>query len=91
MTIREIAEQLHNLSGGQINGQHYTKAETASYIYNMFRGSLKLKNRLVMQIVLPDGEWLMTVNRFSNEPDGFDYTIPDTREQEQMLWSQLVE
>jgi hypothetical protein len=36
-----------------------------------------------METVLHDGQrWFFTVDRWGDGPDGFDYTIPDTREQE---------
>ena len=93
MTILELSSQLHALSvGGHINGLKLSKRELESYISNMFRTgvSLKLGNRLVMEIALPDGRWLFTVNRFSDAADGFDYTIPDTREQEGRLKALLL-
>lgn len=93
MTIHELASQLHGLSvGGHFNGLKFSKRELESYISNMFRTgvSLKLGNRLVMEIALPDGRWLFTVNRFSPATDGFDYTIPDTREEESRIQALLL-
>lgn len=85
MTIREVAHQLYNSSvGGYFNGRKFTKRELESYIANMFRPEVHLKagHRLVMEISLPDGRWFFTINKYSNDPSGFDYTIPDNREQE---------
>ena len=85
MTIHETASQLYDLSvGGYFNGEKFTKRQLESYIANAFRPNVTLKagNRLVMEIALRDGRWYFTVNRFSDKPDGFDYTIPDNREQE---------
>ena len=85
MTIHEVSAQLYNLSvAGYFNGEKFTKRQLELYIANSFRPEVHLKaeNRLVMEIALPDGRWYFTVNRFSDKPDGFDYTIPDDREQE---------
>ena len=92
MTIHEIATQLHRSSlGGHFNGEKFTKQELEHYIHNCFsKGLLRLENRLVMEIRLRDGEWLFTVDRFSNSTDGFDYYIPDTREQENHIWTLLT-
>ena len=92
MTIHEISNQLHALSvDGIFNGEKFAKRELEHYINNCFeKGSLKLKNRLVMEINLRDGKWLFTVDRFSDSVNGFDYYIPDTREQEAHIWELLT-
>lgn len=93
MTIREVSKQLFDLSLGHFfNDEKWTRDQLAHYIANMFREpeGLKLKNRIVMEICLRDGRWLFTIDRFSDEPDGFDYWIPDTREQEARLWAELT-
>lgn len=92
MTIHEISNQLHALSVNSFfNGEKFTKRELEHYINNCFeKGSLKLKNRLVMEINLRDGKWLFTVDRFSDSVSGFDYYIPDTREQEARIWELLT-
>ena len=80
MNIREITNQLYDLSvGGYFNGEKFTKTRLNSYITNMF----KTGNKLVMQIALPDGWWFFKINKFANNE--YDYTIPDTREQEQRI------
>jgi len=85
MTIHEVAAQLHSLSvAGYFNGEKFSKQQLESYIARSFRPEVHLKagNRLVMEIALRDGRWYFTVDRFADRPDGFDYTIPDDREQE---------
>lgn len=85
MTIHEVAKQLYNSSvAGYFNGKKFSRHELEAYIASMFREGITLKagNRLVMEIALPDGRWYFTINRYSEKPDGFDYTIPDDREQE---------
>ena len=91
MTIKYLASQLHDLSlGGYFNGQKVSKQWLESYISKAFQSQLKLGNRLVMEIALPDGRWLFTINRFSDSADGFDYTIPETREQEARIRKMLA-
>lgn len=93
MTIHEISTQLFNLSvDHHFNGERFTKRQLEFYIANAMRNSdnLKIRDRFVMEIHLKDGSWLFTVNKFSNESDGFDYYIPDTREQEARLWESLT-
>ena len=92
MTIHTLSTQLHNLSvGGYFNGEKFTVKELEGYISSMFRPGVTLKagNRLVMEISLPDGRWFFFITRFSDKPDGFDYTIPDTREEEAHIKSLL--
>ena len=84
MTIHDTAAQLHRLSvAGYINGERFTVKRLENQIEAWFRGTDK--RQIVMEISLPDGRWFFTVNRFSEKPDGFDYTIPDTREQEALI------
>jgi hypothetical protein len=81
MTIHETADQLHRLSvAGYINGEKFTVKRLENQIAAWFRASGK--RQIVMEIALPDGRWFFTVNRFSDKRDGYDYTIPDDREQE---------
>ena len=92
MTIHELSTQLHNLSvGGYFNGEKFTKRQLEHYIASSFRPEVSLKagNQLVMEIALRDGRWFFTINRWSDKPDGFDYTIPDNRDQEARIISLL--
>ena len=92
MTIHTLSTQLHNLSvGGYFNGEKFTVKELEGYISSMFRPGVTLKagNRLVMEISLPDGRWFFFITRFSDKPDGFDYTIPENREEEARIKSLL--
>lgn len=80
MTKTEIINQLYDLSvGGYFNGEKFTKTRLNTYITNMFRTG----NKLIMQIALPDGWWFFKINKFDNNE--YNYTIPDTREQEQRI------
>jgi len=90
MTVKEIASQLMDISvDGVFNGQKFTVWELQWYIENMFRSELGA-DKLVMQITLPDGLWMFTVNRWGDGEDCFDYVIPDTREEEDRVWSDLM-
>ena len=44
------------------------------------------KNRLETQL---DGWWYFTVTKYADRADGFDYYIPDTREQESAIKNKL--
>lgn len=91
MTIRELAGQLHNLATDHnINGERRSCQWLEHYIRKMFDPQSRPLTSLVMEIQLPDGNWLMTVNRYSDSPDGFDYYIPDNREQENRIWKELT-
>lgn len=88
MTIHEVSTQLFNLSvAGYFNGEKFTRHELEHHIRNAFRpdAALKAGNQYVMVIALRDGWWYFTINRFSDKPDGYDYTIPDNREQEAQI------
>ena len=90
MTIKQLTEQLHALSvGGFFNGEKFTKAELRDYITRVFRPELNAR-RWVMEIALPDGRWLFSINRYSDRDDGFDYFIPETRDQEKSLADSLL-
>ncbi len=85
MTIKEISKQLCELSI-LINGETPARSWVESYIKRMFRiGSLAVPDKLLMRVLLDDGEWFCVVSRFSASSDGFDYEIPDTKEQEEKL------
>lgn len=92
MTIHEVATQLFQLSNGNINGEQFSPAELSRFLGQFFRKgmSLKLGDRVILQIALPDGEWYFQITHYNDKIDGFDYYIPDTREQEQMLWDELM-
>lgn len=92
MTISQVAHELYKLSvAGYFNGEKYTESRLKNYIANNFRyGNLKLKNRFVMEIALPDGRWFFFITKYSDKTDGFDYTIPENREQETRILQELV-
>lgn len=57
---------------------------------SLFNGSLKLGNKAVIEIALPDGWWLCEVIHYSDERDGWNYEIPETRAQEKRIWDALT-
>lgn len=87
MTLHNIATQLHSLSvGGYFNGERFT----VSRLHDQLASWLRTGDKLVMEIALPDGRWLFSVTRFAPNPDGFDYYIPDTRDEENALKAWLL-
>ena len=86
MTLQTISNQLFNLSlGGHFNGEKFSRQELTSYISAMFRTGSKL----IMEICLPDGRWFLKITKYADRSDGYDYYIPDTREQEALLKEEL--
>ena len=91
MTLNEISKELVNeLSvDGFINREKFTASRLNDYLKSLFKGSLKLKDKAILEIALPDGWWYMSVVRYSGKPDGYDYYIPDTRGEEKTLIESL--
>lgn len=88
MTIHELSNHLYNLSvGGYFNGEKFTRRQLELHIRSAFKSeaTLKIPHQYVMEIALPDGRWMFSVNHYNSAADGFDYTIPDNRDQEQAL------
>lgn len=87
MTLSNIARQLYNSSvGGFFNREKFSEERLLNYLSSMMRTG----NSLVMEIALPDGWWFFTVTRYAKGRDGFDYMIPDTREQESRITAALA-
>lgn len=86
MTINEISKKLFNLSaGGYFNHEKFTEKRLSNYIDKMFHDSngVRCKSNIVMEIALDDGWWLFHIDWIDGY--GFDFTIPNTREQEKQL------
>lgn len=93
MTLYDVATQLYSLSvAGYFNGEKFTRRQLEHYIRNAFRceETLHIPHRLFMEIALPDGRWLFYIYHYNTAADGYDYTIPVTREQEHTLADLLV-
>lgn len=94
MTLHEMSAQLKSLAvNGQINGlKSCTRQWIEQYIKTMFRDAPNGK-QIFMTILLPDRpqEWLFEVERFDNSPDGWFYYLPETEEQEQRLFTRMLE
>ena len=94
MTLRQVADSLYEMTiAGYVNDTKYSRSGFCSALeeWMLFPESLKIKNRLVLQLSLPDGRWMATVNKFSDSADGYDYTIPADREEEAALLQLLCE
>ena len=82
MTLHEVANQIHDLTAGTINGEHFTKTEFNTTL----RRWMGLGEQMIFELTLPDGRWLCKVYEIR---DGYDYFLPDTREQERELYKEL--
>ena len=93
MTIKEVANQIYSLSiGHYVNGVKFTKMELESTLARWMRNAEnnKIKNCVVMEICMADGRWLTEVFKYADRPDGYDYDIPDNREQEKRIYEALM-
>lgn len=93
MTIHDVTSQLHSLSvGGYFNGEKFTVKQLQNCIADAFRSetTLAIAHTWVMEISLPDGRWLCAIEHYNDKSDGFDYTIPESREQESRLFDRLT-
>ena len=83
MTLHETAKQIHSLTGGRVNGEQYTLAQLEK---NISTWCMIGNGRFIGSVTLPDGEWLYEL---TSGDYGYDYCIPDTREQENRLYEAL--
>lgn len=91
MTLHETAQSLYNLSvSGWFNHEKFSFSQFENFVKNLFKGNLKLGNKAVIEISLPDGWWLCEVIHYSDRNDGWSYEIPETREQEKRIWNALT-
>ena len=88
MTLHEVSSQIFNLTlGGFVNDEKFTKREL-EHVFNMWMrdpSHNKVPNTHLIQLCLRDGKWFSTIYKFADRPDGYDYYIPDTREEESRL------
>lgn len=82
MTLKQTCNEVLKLAvDNTINGRKFTLdqlyKQTSALLSDEPAGNL-----LVYSIMLEDGEWWFSINRYSDKADGFDYYIPETREQE---------
>lgn len=89
MTLNNVIDQLYDLSvAGFFNREKYTKAELKTYIHSFFRPEIHTKV-FTMEIALPDGWWHFEIHQ---DPRwGYDYIIPETREQEALVIQHLLQ
>lgn len=87
MNIREVAKHICRISKGRINGEKFTQTEFTDYLKGMFRTGTSS----IVSIELPDGHWLCEVKLYELHPySAYDYFIPETREQEKILYNRLT-
>lgn len=86
MTITNISAQLYDLATGHyINDVKFTSSTELMSVLKMWLH--KEESSFIFQIALPDGKWMAKAIRKGSY---FDYYIPDTREQEERLWKELL-
>ena len=89
MTLHDVSSQLYTLSlDGFFNRERFTKKQLHDALAAHMREAQfnTIPNMFVMEIALPDGWWFFTVNKYSaGASAGYDYWIPETREQERAL------
>ena len=88
MTIYELTHQLHSISlNGRFNGEKRAVSWLQNYILSMFRAG---GNSLIMEVSMPDGQWLCEVNRWEEHGHAqYDYFLPETWAQERRLYEKL--
>jgi hypothetical protein len=90
MTIKQACTQLHGLSvDGYFNGEKFTAERLAKMAEPLFRDR-PAPSQVIYQIALLDGWWWFSINKYSDLPDGYDWTIPETREEEKKLYNRLL-
>lgn len=76
MTLKDITNQLYDLTKGKINSTHFTKNQLNNYIRKMVVPYVPH----LIEVSLPDGKWWCFIDL--TKEYGYDYQIGETREQE---------
>ena len=86
MTLKTVAHQIYNLSvAGYINGIKFSKSEFTTALAMWMRGT----DRYIIEVALPDGRWLVKITQYAPSADGYDYYVPATREQEEVIRKEI--
>lgn len=84
MTLTEVTNQIYDLTiAGYINGEKFTRKQFKEAVKHWFLTGKKF----IIEVSLPDGRWLCKIIKLSN--DEWDYFLPETRKQEERLYSEL--
>lgn len=87
MTLHEVSKQLYKLScAGFFNGHKCRENELYEYLKSNLEDK-KIGSWLPIEITLDDGRWKMKVTKYAG---GYDYFIPETREQEERLQAEIA-
>lgn len=90
MTINEISKQLEELSvGNYFNHTKMNKGWVKNYLNTIFYRTGVDTKQAVFEIALPDGWWTVFVTHYGNGRGDFDYTIPETREDEAKMFNKF--
>ena len=85
MTLHEVSSQLYSLSvAGYFNHTKFSKTQFTNAMKSWMSGQ---KKSIIMEISLPDGWWYFEVINYGS---GYDYYIPETREQNDRLFKKLL-
>ena len=78
MTLVQMADSVYKWSYGHVlNGEKHTKEGFRYWFERMF--FLNDRKNVLFSMAMPDGEWFCVATHYD---DGYDYYVPDTREQE---------
>ena len=83
MTLHDVSTQIFNLTNGRVNGEQFSLLQLQANIATWCRIG---EGRYIGSVTLPDGEWLYKLTKGDY---GYDYFIPDTRDQENRLYDEL--
>lgn len=84
MTLNQMSDHVYRFSRGHIlNGQKNTKEDFRFWFNRMFRNN----EMVLFSMELPDGEWLC---KAVHTQYGYDYFVPDTREEEYRLFKEWL-
>lgn len=88
MTVKEVAKMAYDLSlGHYINGEKY---KSSAEFYRTLTHWMQSGDQYIAELCFPDGRWLCKFYKVPKIKNCYDLFIPDTREQEQTLYMQIV-
>lgn len=93
MTINNIINNLYSISiDGKFNGERFTKTGFSNAVKNhwIYNNGELISKELYLEISLADGDWLMKIFQYRDSNDGWDYYIPNTKEEEKKLYDELL-
>ena len=87
MTLNNVVNNIYDLSvNGHFNGEHFTKKQFSDAVKHWMCSS----NEFILEAELPDGYFYISIFKYDNKSDCYDYYIPDTREESDKLLEKLM-